>query len=225
MVSTHPPDHFAKRVIDLNSRRLLSKAKSGKETAKIATALVKLRIPCQIVAMETSPPLPSKTVDMAGEVLKLDPRRMFRELTEPGGTNPSESELAGVSLAEIAKFSGTEALSSFGARLREARKEKRVRQEEIGVAVGVTRQTIAAWEAARAKPESLSEGRVKALAAMLGVRFEWLWYGQEPMREADAESPQAKPSIAAAGEQRAELKRILKELRPIIRKLEDLAED
>ena len=165
------------------------------------------------------------TIEKSGDVLPFDARRTLRELTDVGGRVDPSYDVSDMSLAELAKYAGAEVLASFGARLREARKERRLKQEEIGAIVGVTRQTIAAWEAARAYPESLSEGRVRAIADTLGVRYEWLRFGQEPMREHDAKAAASSAPVVTGDELKARLRGILKDLRPIVRKIEDLTEE
>lgn len=65
--------------------------------------------------------------------------------------------------------------STLGARLREARKNARLDQNELGEAVGITGAAISAIELG--KTEDLSLNRIKALANETGVSPAWLAFG------------------------------------------------
>lgn len=74
--------------------------------------------------------------------------------------------------------------ASFGDRLKQERtalarrKKRKVTQGEVGAAVGVTGGTVSKWE--RGIETNPTDANLKGLAALFGVRVEWLWEGQEP---------------------------------------------
>ena len=127
-------------------------------------------------------------------------------------------------MAEIARFSQTELMSSFGSRLREARKEVRASQQEVATVAGVTRQTVAGWELSSVAPDSLSETKKRAIADMLKVNYEWLSANVGPMRQgavtviAPAQTPVDDSRL------KDEIRAIARDLRKIQRRLEDLGE-
>ena len=216
-----PPFHTA-QVLYFTLRDVESKAELCYDLPNDRAPLVIQVGPCQTASKSSGSVQPAMDTDKTGAVLPFDGRAAFRNLVDVGGKSPTD-EVSDMSLAEIARLSGAEVLASFGARLREARKERRLKQEEVGAAVGVTRQTVAAWEAARAAPESLSEGRIRKLAELLNCRYEWLRFGQEPMRDGFATDPAQ--AAASTADLKGKLREILRALRQAVRQIEDLTDD
>jgi transcriptional regulator with XRE-family HTH domain len=81
-------------------------------------------------------------------------------------------------LAAEARELEAEIMSSFGDRLKKARKDKGLEQTDIATIQGVSVQTISLWERGRVTPEYASNPkRFLNLAKALGVQVEWLLYG------------------------------------------------
>ena len=126
--------------------------------------------------------------------------------------------LKGVTEAEIAEFAGCEVVSTFGSRLRAARESEGRSKEECSKAANVSRTTITNWEEGIA-PRGLTDEGAANLAKLLHVSVAWLMDG------AEGESPS--PSVAAKAADptvKEKLRGILRNLRPIVRELEDLTE-
>lgn len=67
---------------------------------------------------------------------------------------------------------------SLSARITTARQKKGLSQEALGKVLGVSRAAVAQWEGGQTVPAA---ERLIDLADKLGVRFEWLYWGREPM--------------------------------------------
>lgn len=75
----------------------------------------------------------------------------------------------------------------IGRRIREARRERGLTQDELGVAVGVSRSAVAQWETGRAGQLSANLSRI---AGALGVGLEHLLHGEAkhaPMQAASGD--------------------------------------
>ena len=76
---------------------------------------------------------------------------------------------------------------NIGKRIRAARKEVRLTQEELAARLGVSRSAIAQWET---RPNVLpSHANMDALTEVLEVNYEWLAKGSGPMHSGIAEAP------------------------------------
>jgi transcriptional regulator with XRE-family HTH domain len=69
-------------------------------------------------------------------------------------------------------------MSTIGERIREARRTKKWRQEDLANQIGVVRLTIHSWEAGKREPHRC---RFLGLARALGVDLDWLKFGTEPL--------------------------------------------
>jgi transcriptional regulator with XRE-family HTH domain len=67
---------------------------------------------------------------------------------------------------------------SLSARITAARQKKGLSQEALGKMLGVSRAAVAQWEGGQTVPAA---ERLIDLADKLNVRFEWLYWGREPM--------------------------------------------
>lgn len=67
---------------------------------------------------------------------------------------------------------------SLSARITLARQKKGLSQEALGKVLGISRAAVAQWEGGQTVPAA---ERLIDLADKLGVRFEWLYWGREPM--------------------------------------------
>ena len=67
---------------------------------------------------------------------------------------------------------------SLSARITAARQKKGLSQEALGKVLGISRAAVAQWEGGQTVPAA---ERLIDLADKLGVRFEWLYWGREPM--------------------------------------------
>lgn len=201
-----------------------SKLLSGKGRVKAATGLGKKRKRCKMRHASTAPTLSAMTIDKEAAVLTFEAKSVIRDLAARGAPQTRGDGLDDVAMAEIARFSQTELMSSFGSRLREARKEVRASQQEVATVAGVTRQTVAGWELSSVAPDSLSETKKRAIADMLKVNYEWLSANVGPMRQgavtviAPAQTPVDDSRL------KDEIRAIARDLRKIQRRLEDLGE-
>lgn len=128
----------------------------------------------------------------------------------------ARDNLDGVSEEDIAKFSGAKVVQPFGARLKQVREEQRRTQDDVAKILGVERQTVQSWEAGRNKhPKGATLEKISPVAEFLGVTPEWLLFG--------AGDPVGKPD-AEAESLRDELRAILRDLRPIVRRIEDITD-
>ena len=78
----------------------------------------------------------------------------------------------------------------MGPRLRIARENADLSQEELAGRVGVMVRTVKAWESGKSKPRA---NRLQMLAGILGVSLSWLLEGRE---DGFMESQNAGPEIA-----------------------------
>lgn len=67
---------------------------------------------------------------------------------------------------------------SLSVRITAARQRKGLSQEALGKVLGVSRAAVAQWEGGQTVPAA---ERLIDLADKLAVRFEWLYWGREPM--------------------------------------------
>lgn len=67
---------------------------------------------------------------------------------------------------------------SLAARIASARQRKGLSQEALGKMLGVSRAAVAQWESGQSSPAA---ERLIDLADKLQVRFEWLYWGRDPM--------------------------------------------
>lgn len=65
----------------------------------------------------------------------------------------------------------------IGERIRVARQERRITQEELASAVGVSRSAVAQWETGRSGQVT---GNLARIAQVLGVGVEFLMHGSGP---------------------------------------------
>lgn len=85
---------------------------------------------------------------------------------------------------------------SFGVRLHRLRTAKRLTQVQIAAELGVSEQSISAWEQDKARPKM---GRTKMLAALLGVQLAELLGIDEPQSLSDVVA-RAKAQLAEAAD-------------------------
>ncbi len=85
---------------------------------------------------------------------------------------------------------------SFGVRLHRLRTAKRLTQVQIAAQLGVSEQSISAWEQDKARPKM---GRTKVLAALLGVELPELLGIDEPESLSDVVA-RAKAQLAEAAD-------------------------
>ncbi|MBN8897452.1 MAG: helix-turn-helix transcriptional regulator [Rhodospirillales bacterium] len=71
----------------------------------------------------------------------------------------------------------------MGARIREVRRERGWTQDQLALAVGVSRSAVAQWETGRAGQIT---GNLTRIAAALQVGVEYLMYGQDKRGPAEA---------------------------------------
>ncbi|GHU93010.1 hypothetical protein FACS1894208_01510 [Clostridia bacterium] len=67
---------------------------------------------------------------------------------------------------------------SFGSRIKEARKARKLTQEELGKVIGVAKSTITGYEKGTSSPD---EGKIIALMRALGVNANFLWQDSLPL--------------------------------------------
>ena len=128
-------------------------------------------------------------------------------------------------MAELARIADADLMASFGSRLREARKERRISQQGVAEVAGVSRQTVAAWELTRAAPESLSQSKYVALAALLGVRYEWLRFESGPMKEGDPIVPKGTEAATSDSSLMAQFREKRRMVRLLLRWMDDIIGD
>lgn len=97
---------------------------------------------------------------------------------------------------------------SFGVRLHRLRTIKRLTQVQIAAELGVSEQSISAWEQDKARPKA---GRMKALAILLGVPISELLGIDEPVSIGDVVA-RAKAQIAEAADVSADNVKIIIEI-------------
>jgi transcriptional regulator with XRE-family HTH domain len=73
----------------------------------------------------------------------------------------------------------------IGERIRVARQERRITQEELASAVGVSRSAVAQWETGRSGQVT---GNLARIAQVLGVGVEFLMHGSGPSGLPEAHS-------------------------------------
>ena len=73
----------------------------------------------------------------------------------------------------------------IGERIRVARQERRITQEELASAVGVSRSAVAQWETGRSGQVT---GNLARIAQVLGVGVEFLMHGSGPRGLPEANS-------------------------------------
>ena len=144
--------------------------------------------------------------------------RHVRELPRPDKPFAS-NELDGVTEEEISEFAGCQVVTTFGSRLKKAREDQRLSQDEVAKAAGVTRQTIGAWEGgAKPDPMSIRPDRIGPAAELMKVSVDWLIFGTgEPAAEKSSD-----PEIEGLKSKLVEVKR---DLRKALRTIEDITED
>ena len=91
----------------------------------------------------------------------------------------------------------------IGKRIRTARKEAGLTQEELALRVGVSRSAIAQWET---RPNVLpSHANMDTLTEVLTVSYEWLAKGTGPMHPGVAEAPADYVALPAEARRVAEI--------------------
>ena len=78
-------------------------------------------------------------------------------------------------------------MSEIGQKIKELRKKARLSQEELGNAIGISRQSVTAWETGKAEPDGYN---VRALAEALNTTAAYLLGEAEP---ADSSSRRMRP--------------------------------
>ncbi len=73
--------------------------------------------------------------------------------------------------------------AQIGARIKEVRQERGWTQDQLSLAVGVSRSAVAQWETGRAGQIT---GNLTRIAAMLDVGVEYLMYGNEKRAPTEA---------------------------------------
>lgn len=133
------------------------------------------------------------------------------------------TQTTGLTEREIAPIAEAKLVASFGERLRKAIKDEGVSLQQVATAAAVTRQTISNYmDFTEVGTPTIPAERMRAIAARLRIREEWLRTGAEPMRPIGTESPA--PGGDTAGEaRRAFARELLALYRPIQRFLEDEA--
>jgi transcriptional regulator with XRE-family HTH domain len=76
-------------------------------------------------------------------------------------------------------------LADQARRIREARRERGLTQEQLAEATGVSRSAVAQWETGRAGQIT---GNLSRIATILGISVEWLLYGANKKAPAEAAS-------------------------------------
>ncbi len=76
-------------------------------------------------------------------------------------------------------------LESQARRIREARRQRGLTQEQLAAATGVSRSAVAQWETGRAGQIT---GNLSRIASVLGISVEWLLYGTDKRAPAEASS-------------------------------------
>lgn len=71
--------------------------------------------------------------------------------------------------------------TTFGQRLREARKARDFTQRSLGMRMGVSSGLVSLWESDTIDPGKIQSDNLTEAARLLGVRLEWLRDGKEPM--------------------------------------------
>ena len=74
-------------------------------------------------------------------------------------------------------------LEAQAKRIREARRERGLTQEQLATATGVSRSAVAQWETGRAGQIT---GNLSRIATVLGISVEWLLYGANKRAPAEA---------------------------------------
>lgn len=219
------PPKLTGRVIYLTRFARSSKALSGERSVKRNPGLGKKSKPCKMGDTKLTSDLPELNMDKDPTVLTFEANSVLRDLAARGAPLSRGDGLDDVSMAEVSRFSRTQLMTSFGSRLREARKEARRTLEDVCKVVGRTRQTVAGWELMGVAPDSLSESKKEALANYLGVRYEWLSANAGPMREEASQPSAAQTQPAADSVPKDELRDIAKDLRKVLRRIEDLSDE
>lgn len=74
-------------------------------------------------------------------------------------------------------------LEAQAQRIREARRERGLTQEQLAEATGVSRSAVAQWETGRAGQIT---GNLARIATVLGISVEWLLYGANKLAPLEA---------------------------------------
>ncbi len=74
-------------------------------------------------------------------------------------------------------------LDAQAQRIREARRERGLTQEQLAAATGVSRSAVAQWETGRAGQIT---GNLSRIATVLGISVEWLLYGANKRAPSEA---------------------------------------
>ena len=74
-------------------------------------------------------------------------------------------------------------LDAQARRIREARRDRGLTQEQLAAATGVSRSAVAQWETGRAGQIT---GNLSRIATVLGISVEWLLYGANKLAPSEA---------------------------------------
>lgn len=132
--------------------------------------------------------------------------------TAVGLSPPTVSPEEFAQIGRVAAELDSKLTRTFGSRLRKAREAQRRSQQEIASQLNLKRQAVQNWEAGRTTPEDMRPETWRPIADMLHVTVEWLLFDMGP--ETDKEETILK----------AALREILRDIRPIIRRIEDLTD-
>lgn len=80
-------------------------------------------------------------------------------------------------------------------RIRLARRQHNISQQQLAVAVGVQRSAVSHWESAQGKNPTLTN--LRKVAEIMSVHFEWLATGRGPMSLSPAFASDAIPTAHA----------------------------
>lgn len=135
--------------------------------------------------------------------------------------------LPGLTYPQIGRHAGGEDVSTFGSRLKAARIRKGKTQREVAEQIGLTKQSIAAWERGIGPDRlKLNPGEMKPLADYLDLDVEWLISGpgERAASEKAASSPETDEIRARLTEIKRNLRAVERTVEDIVRDIEDLTE-
>lgn len=89
--------------------------------------------------------------------------------------------------------------ATLGERIRGARDAKKLSQQQLGDAVGVSRAAVSQWESSETK--GLRPENLVAVADVLGVSIKWLVTGKGPKQPGDMEISKEAADFGKAWEQ------------------------
>ena len=136
----------------------------------------------------------------------------------------SSSNLEGLTEEEVAEFAGCEVVTTFGSRLQRLMDEQKRTKQDLATAASVSRQAVTNWIVGTAPDILFREPeRAARLAKFLNVSTDWLLYGRaEDATKSPAHESGTKEDLIAV---LRDVRPIARRLDDLVRKLEDLTED